>query len=225
MTGPVEEFHTRGRAAVLAGEAVYDRPPSTRSPRWGVSVIVRPDTEAGERLAAVTEELAAVAAGAHWPTGRLGSGHVTVRVLEPYRDPVPPGDPAVGRYAAAVSRTAAGAAPLAFAMTGVVLMPGGVLVVAEPVDAAPARLRAVLAAELGADSGYEDDSYRRNLWWSTLLHFAEPLADTAALVGWIEARRTLDLGLFRARCLDLVRYEYNGAATAPVALMSVPLES
>ena len=225
MTGPVEEFHARGRAALLAGEEIYDRPPSTRSPRWGVSVILRPDTGAAERLAAVTAELAAVAAGAHWPTGRLGSGHVTVRVLEPYRDPVPPGDPAVGRYAAAVWRTAAGVAPLAFAMTGVVLMPGGVLVVAEPVDTAPAELRAVLASELGADSGYEDDSYRRNLWWSTLLHFAEPLVDSAALVGWIEARRTLDLGLLHARSLDLVRYEYTGAWTEPVALTSVPLES
>lgn len=225
MSGAVEEFHARGRTAVLAGEEIYDQPPSTSSPRWGVSVILRPDVAAAERLATATSELAAVAGDAHWPTGRRGSGHVTVRVLEPYRDPVPQDDPAIGRYTAAVSRTAARAAPLTLSMAGLVLMPGGVLAVAEPVDAAPEELRAVLAAELGADSGYEHDGYRRNLWWSTLLHFAGPLADRAALVHWVEERRTLDLGLFHARSLDLVRYEYNGAHTAPVALTSLPLES
>ena len=100
MNGAVEDFHARGRAAVLAGEEIYDQPPGTSSPRWGVSVILRPD-----------------------------------------------------------------------------------------------------------------------------IAVAEPLAGSAALVGWVEARRRLDLGVFHARCLDLVRHEYNGACTAPVALTSVPLES
>jgi hypothetical protein len=219
-----EQFHARGRAALLAGEEIYDRPPSAGSPRWGLSVILRPDPGAAERLATVTSELVAVAGDAHWPTGRLGSGHLTVRGLEPYRDPVPPDDAAVRRYAGAVARTAARAARLAFAMTGLVLMPGGVLMAAEPRDSAAADLRAVLASELGADAVFEDETYRRGLWWSTLLHFAAPLADGAALVEWVEQRRTLDVGLFRARSLDLVRYEYDGARTAPVALASVPLE-
>jgi hypothetical protein len=221
----VEEFHARGRAAVLAGAEVYDRPPSDSSPRWGLSVILRPDRAAAERLAAVTAQLAEVVPGGHWLTGRLESSHLTVRGLEPYRDAVSPQEAVVQRYAAAVSRTAARVAPLTFALTGVLLMPGGVLVSADPVDAAPAELRTVLAAELGPDAGFEDESYRRGTWWSTLMHFAEPLADREALVAWVDAHREADLGLFHATTIELVRYEYNGVSTAPVALASAPLES
>lgn len=223
MSGAVEQFHARGRKAVLAGEESYDRPPSAGSPRWGVSVILRPDHAAAERLAALADELCSLVGPAHWPTGRLGSGHLTVRGLEPYRDPVPEGDPLVGRYAAAVRGAALGAGPLSFVMTGLVLMPGGVLVTAEPVGATPAEFRAALARELGADGSFEDESYRQGLWWATLLHFAEPLTDGAALVDWVEARRSLDLGVFRARSIDVVRYEYDGTCTTPVVLSTVPL--
>jgi len=80
-----------------------------------------------------------------------------------------------------------------------------------------------VAAELGENGHYEDDSYRGDVWWSTLLHFTEPLADGAALVAWVDDRRALDLGPFQAGSLDLVRYEYDGGVTAPVVLASVPL--
>jgi hypothetical protein len=221
---PVEEFHARGRTAVLAGEAEYCLPPSAGSAHWGLSVILRPDTPAAERLAAVTAALTTLAGPGHWPSGRHGAGHLTVRGLEPYRDPVPLDDPLVDRYAAAVTRAGERATPLTFAMTGLVLVPGGVLVIAEPIGGSPTALRAVLATELGSDGGFEDDDYRRGLWWATSLHFAKPLGDGAALVEWVEARRSLDLGQFRPRSLDLVRYAYDGFRTAPVTLASVPLE-
>lgn len=224
MNRVVEEFHARGRAALLAGEEIVDRPPSGGSPRWGLSVILRPDDAAAERLAGLTGELSALAGEAHWATGRRGSGHLTVRGLEPRRDQVPADDPVLGRYSAAIARAVEGVGPLAFRMTGLVLMPGGVLVVTEPVGVAPAGLRAALVHELGADGGFEDDGYRRNMWWSTLLHFAEPLTDGAMLVDWVEARRSLDIGVFRARSIDLVRYEYDGSCTSPVVLSSVPME-
>jgi hypothetical protein len=223
VTGAADEFHARGRKAVLAGQEIYDRPPGVGSPRWGVSVILRPDRLAAERLAALTEELSVLAGRAHWPTGRLGSGHLTVRGLEAYRDPVPDDDPLLGRYATAVRQAARGLPPVAFAMTGLVLVPGGVLVVAAPADAAPNQLRAALSRELGADGDFEDDSYRQGLWWSTLLHFAEPLTDGPALVDWVEARRSLDLGTFHAQSVDLVRYEYDGTCTTPVVLSTARL--
>lgn len=227
MNHAIERFHARGRDAVVAGEEVYDRPPSVDSPRWGVSAILRPDDAAAEALARLTGALSAVAGEAHWPTGRLGSSHLTVRDLERYRDPVPADDPLLGRYNAAVARAAKRSGPLTFTLTGLVLTPGGVLMVAEPTDPAPAQLRATLARELGADGCYQHAGYRRDLWWSTLLHFAEPLTDGAALVDWVEARRTLDPagqpGVFRARTIDLVRYEYDGAGTVPVTLAAFPL--
>ena len=106
MSAAAEEFHARGRAAVLAGQAQVDLPPSPASPRWGVSVILRPDGEAADRLDAITALAVEVAGPGHWPTGRRGSGHLTVRGLEAYREPVTAWDPVVERYATAVTKAA-----------------------------------------------------------------------------------------------------------------------
>jgi hypothetical protein len=218
-------FHLRGRSAVLAHEEIWEAPPDPSSPRWGVSLVLRPDEATAQRLATIAAALAAVAGPGHWQTGGLGSAHLTVRVLEPFRDPVPLDDPLVRRYGAALSRVGERSPSPLFAMTGLMLALGGVLAAAEPANASARELRALVSAELGDDGHFEDDSYRADVWWSTLLHFAAPLADGAALVGWVDDRRTLDLGPFRARSLDLVRYEYDGARTAPVALASVPWQS
>lgn len=218
-----DAFHERGRRALLAHEEVWEVPPDPSSPRWGVSLVLRPDDAAAARLATVASQLSHVAGPGHWPTGRLGSAHLTVRVLEPYRDPVPLDDPLVRRYGAALSRAGDRSCSPQFAMTGLLTALGGVLAAAEPHNEPAARLRALVADELGDDGRYEDDSYRGDAWWSTLLHFTKPLADGAALVAWVEDRRALDLGLFQARSLDLVRYEYDGGVTTPVVLASVPM--
>jgi hypothetical protein len=203
-----DAFHERGRRALLAHEEIWEVPPHRGSPRWGVSLVLRPDDAAASRLAGVASQLSHVAGPRHWPTGRLGSAQLTVRVLEPYRDPVPLDDPLVVRYAEAAQRIGQQSRSPRFAMTGLLVALGGVLV----------------AAELGEDGHYEDDSYRSDAWWSTLLHFTEPLADGAALVAWVEDRRALDLGPVQAPSLDLVRYEYDGGVTAPVVLASVPIQ-
>jgi hypothetical protein len=218
-----DAFHERGRRALLAHEEIWEVPPHPGSPRWGVSLVLRPDDVAAARLARVASQLSQVAGPRHWPTGRLGSAHLTVRVLEPYRDPVPLDDPLVVRYAAAARRIGRQSRSPVFAMTGLLVALGGVLVAAEPRNEPAAGLRALVAAELGEDGHYEHDSYRSDTWWSTLLHFSEPLADGAALVAWVEDRRALDLGPFQARSLDLVRYEYDGGVTGPVVLASVPV--
>jgi hypothetical protein len=219
-----DAVHDRGRRALLAHEEIWEVPPHMGSPRWGVSFVLRPDAAAAARLARVAAQLSQVAGPRHWATGRLGSAHLTVRVLEPYRDPPPLDDPLVVRYAEVVRRVGRQSRSPRFAMTGLLVALGGVLVAAEPRNEPAAELRALVAAELGEDGHYEDDSYRSNAWWSTLLHFTEPVADGAALVAWVEDRRALDLGPFPARSLDLVRYEYDGGVTGPVVLESVPLQ-
>jgi hypothetical protein len=218
-----DAFHERGRRALLAHEEIWEVPPHPGSPRWGISLVLRPVDAAAARLARVASQLAHVAGPRHWPTGRLGSAHLTVRVLEPYRNPVPLDDPVVIRYAEAARRIGDQSRSPRFAMTGLLVALGGVLVAAEPRNQPAAELRALVAAELGEDGHYENDTYRGDLWWSTLLHFTEPLVDGAALVAWVEDRRALDLGPFQAGSLDLVRYEYDGGLTAPVALASIPL--
>jgi len=216
-------FHERGRQALLAHEEIWEQPPDPSSPRWGVSLVLRPDDAAAQRLDALASQVAQVAGPGHWPTGRIGSAHLTVRVLEPYRDPVPLDDPLVCRYAAAARRIADRPSSPEFAMTGLVVALGGVLAAAEPRNESATGLRALVESELGADGHHEAVSYRGDLWWSTLLHFAGPVAHGATLVDWVEDRRALDLGVFRARSLDLVRYEYDGGATTPVVLATMPL--
>jgi hypothetical protein len=218
-----DALHDRGRRAVLAHEELWEEPPDPSSSRWGMSLVLRPDRATEQRLAATAAAVSAVAGG-HWQTGGIGSAHLTVRVLEPYRDPVPTDDPLLAGYRAVAARVARRSPSPQFAMTGLVVALGGVLAAAEPANSAAAQLRTVVAEELDGDGHYEALSYRGDTWWSTLLHFSAPLADGGALVDWVEERRRLDLGMFQARSLDLVRYEYDGARTAPVALCTIPLE-
>lgn len=222
MTDQHDAFHERGRRAVLSHEEIWEAPPSQSSTRWGMSLVLRPDDGAAQRLAALAAQVSAVAGG-HWQTGGVGSAHLTVRVLETFRDPVPLD--VVQRHGEVAARVGRRSPAPRFALTGLLVALGGVLVAAEPVNASAAGLRRVVSDELGDDGQFEATSYRGDVWWSTLLHFSGPLADGAALVAWVDERRTLGVGEFRASSLDLVRYEYDGARTAPVTLASVPLES
>ena len=79
----------------------------------------------------------------------------------------PGGGPAAGDPAAALAASPA-----------LALADRGVLALAEPVDAAPDRFRAAVLRELG-ELGRAEAGYRGSIWWSTLLHFAAPVADRA----------------------------------------------
>ena len=82
-----------------------------------------------------------------------------------------------------------------------------------------------MSDELGDDGQFEATPTAATCGGRPCCTSPAPLADGAALVAWVDERRTLGVGEFRARSLDLVRYEYDGARTAPVTLASVPLES
>jgi hypothetical protein len=225
VSDPHAALHERGLRAVLAREEIWEVPPHPSRPRWGVSLVLRPDETSAQRLATLAAQVSAVAGHGHWQTGGLGSAHLTVRVLEPYREPVSLDDPLVRQYAAAAARVGERSPSPRFALTGLLVAPGGVLASAVPANASAAQLRAVLSSELGDAGAFEAHSYRGDAWWASLLHFSAPLDDGAALVGWVEQRRALDLGFFQPRTLDLIRYEYDGARTAPVPLACIPLES
>lgn len=217
MNDAVERFHARGRAAVLAGEEIYDVPPGPSSPRWGLSVLLRPDEHAADRLAEVAGDVAAFAGPHHWQTGSRGASHLTVCDLEPYREGVTAEDRAVRRYAGVLSRVAAARSRVRFDVAGLLLAPGGVLARALPADHAAATLRVAVLTGLGDDATYQRD-YRGDRWWATLVHFAGPVANRAGLVDWVEARRDQELGPITSDHLELVRYEHDGVRTVPVAL-------
>jgi hypothetical protein len=219
--GP-DGIHQRGRAAVLAGRELLDVPPGPGSTRWGLSLDVRLDPAAEQHLDALATEASAPAGPGQWLTGARGSSHLTVTYLERAWREVGPDDEAVLRYAALAAALAAGTPPLRWRVTGLSLADRGVLAIAEPVDAGPGAFRAAVLEHLGG-LGAEEDGYRGSSWWATLVHFAAPVADPAALVDWVDARLSLPPVLATAERVEVVRYAYDGVRTAPVALSEAAL--
>lgn len=222
MSGLAESIHRRGRTAVLAGRARLDSAPGPGSTRWGLSLDVRLDPVAEQRLHELATEASVQAGPGQWVTGGRGSSHLTVTYLERGWRQVADDDREVRRYAELAGQVARTARPLRWRVTGLVLADRGVLAVAEPVDDAPEQLRAEALRRLGA-LGEEEACYRRATWWSTLLHFAVPVTDPAALTGWVDARTRLTAVPLTGDRLEVVRYAYDGSQVVPVPLATVQL--
>lgn len=213
MTTSLDALHEQGRAALLAGTPRLDVPPGDGDRRWGLSVLLIPQGELAQRFATETQQLAALAGPGQWATGGAGSAHLTLYSLEPHRDGLTTADSEVRRYADVMTRAAAASPAATFDVTGLALTPGGVVVACDPADDPARQLRRRFNEALGVEAF--EASYRGDQWWSSLLHFAAPVADPAGLVAHVEARRHQALGRFTATALDLVRYEYRQAADGP----------
>ena len=222
MTGAPDTIHQRGRAALLAGREVLDVPPAPGGSRWGLSLVVRPDPAAEDRLGALAEQAAALAGPGQWSTGSRGAAHLTVTYLEATHREIAADDPAVRRFADVVARVAARTPPLRWQLTGLALADRGVLALAAPVDDAADTFRTAVLGDLG-DLGRREAGYRRGTWWSTLVHFAAPVADRSGLADWVEARVSAPLGPLTSSAADIVRYEHVRERVVPVTLVSAPL--
>jgi hypothetical protein len=222
VSGPPDSIHQRGRAAVLAGGAILDIPPAAGGTRWGLSLDIRLDPAAEDWLDALTAEAAALAGPGQWPTGSHGSSHLTVTYLERVWREFDADDAEVRRFAALVAPLAVGTPPLRWQLTGLALADRGILALAEPVDDAPDAFRAAVLSEL-AELGRAEAYYRQSVWWATVLHFAAPLPDPAALVRWVDERTSFAPVAVSAERVEVVRYLYDGRRTVPVPLASAVL--
>lgn len=221
MSGAPETIHQRGRAALLGGRELHDVPPAPGGSRWGLSLVVRPDPAAADRLGALATEAAGLAGPGQWVTGARDSSHLTVTYLERTHRAVGRGDPRVRRFVDVVRRVAAGTPTLRWHLVGLAVADRGILALAEPADPAPDAFRGAVLRELG-ELGAAEACYRRSVWWVTLLHFAAPVADPVGLAAWVERRRR-PLGPVQAAAGEVVRYEYDGARTVPVPLACAAL--
>lgn len=213
-----DRLFLRGRDAVLAGTHEICEPPLDGQPRFGISIIVRPDPAIAAVLATVTADVMAISGSAHWPTGAAVASHFTIRSLEPHREPIADDDAAVRRYADALARTSARRpGPIRFAMTGLTLTPTSVMYCAEPLDDAAGVLVAVLDDELGADCWFEAD-VTRDIWYANVVHFAGPIADPTGLVDWVASHRGHRIGETKIAEIELVRWAYDGRQAVPVTL-------
>lgn len=209
-----DELFAAGREAVLSGRASRQEPPADGQPRWGVSVILRPDAAAARGLERVTAEAMAVSGDGHWPTGAARSSHFTVRALEPHRAPIPPDDERAARYGAATRAAAAQVGPVTLRLTGLTLTPGSVMLRAEPEDGTADRFAHALAEALGDDAAFEAGLHR-DIWYANLVHFTAPPADPPALVDWVAARRDTDLGASTHPYAELAAWRFDGTQTVP----------
>lgn len=208
-TNPVfDRLFTEAVPALLAGEHRWDVAP-IEGGRWPVSVVAIVDEPARELLAELMAQALVHAGPGHFETGRPDASHVTVRALEPYRGAASATDQITEQWITALDEVGRTTAPVTLRLTGVTLTVGGVMVQGEPVDDGPWELMRRLRTALGPLAWFEDRWQERDIWYSSILHFAAPVADPAGLVGWAERhRRSLDREV-TLDALVLTRFRYR----------------
>jgi hypothetical protein len=217
-----DRLFSQGREAVLTGAHFVDVPPAAGG-RWGMSAALVPASHMADRLAHVAAELSLLAGPGHWPTGAQDAVHLTVRAIEVHRPGLSDADPLVARCAAGLVRAAARSRPVRFRLYGVTLTPSGVMACAYPVDDAADDFADRLGVEL-AEDGWFEAAYRRDIWYTTLLHFAAEVRDPAGLVEWVSRRRSMDLGVVELDDAELLTFRYNGRQPVRLALAQAPFD-
>ena len=203
----------KGRAALLAGELSLEAPPAEGRPRWGVSMLLRPDPAMLGTLAAFAAEADVVAGGGQWAHGPALL-HVSLRALQPYCD-----DPILDGYAEALHEAVAGIPAIPATVRTVGPHAQGIAVHVHPEGPALDDLYARLGTAL-SDRGLSDLEYRtRDLWYCNVLHFAAPV-DVAALVRWCDERRDHVFGETVLSAAEMVRYRFADGAMRAVTLHS-----
>ncbi|BFP54630.1 hypothetical protein OG554_15900 [Streptomyces griseus] len=216
------ELFEQGRDALLSGDVPCQEPPSEGGGRWGLTVVLRPESSVARQMERVTAEAMAVAGGSHWPTGAGASSHFTVRTLERYRPIIPKDDERVLRYQAALRQASARVGTIRLELTGLTLTPASVMLCASPSDEAIERFAGYLAEELASD-GWFEAGFTRDIWYSNLVHFTGLPENSQALVEWVAARRNLNLGTSVHTFADLVSWTFDGRHMEPATLGSEKL--
>jgi hypothetical protein len=213
-------------AAPLIQQCQHERdsPPVEGGGRWPVGICLRPDHASAKTLERAMAEVEGPAGPGHFRTGLVGSGHITVRSLEEYREVVGEDDEAIQRYAGAMGRAAGQVDAIELDLVGLTLTSSAVMVCAVPADDNADRFADLLKDELG-DDAWRETGFKRDIWYATILHFAADIAHPAELVDWVAQRRTLDLGRTVIDTAELVRFRYEdgvrGRLMRPEVLASV----
>jgi len=214
---PEDQRYEQGSAALLAGGARAETAPVEGGGRWGPAAVLRPTGPVLEPLTELANSVGAAAGAGHW-VHHPASLHFTLRALEPYRSSLPPTDPLRRAYAEALDAAAAGIPAARIELRGVCPHPAGVTVVGYPLDQTLATLQTRFAEELRARGAAGFESWVRDRWYVSLLHFAGPLADPASVVAWCDERRALPIGVVELDAVEIVRWHYTGTGVRLEAL-------
>jgi hypothetical protein len=213
-----ERLTCQGTPEVLAGDQQRDVPP-VEGGRWGLSTVALFDEGTTAVLDSWSTQLQELAGPWHWPTGAVGSAHVTVRAVQPHRPGLTRADTFVDRVAAATERAASACpGPVVFRLRGVALTSACVMACLYPVDGAAGALAAAVRTELGPDDGWLEEEYVRTIWYSSLLHFTGDVKDPQALVEWVRARREVKSHDALATALHAVTFDHVEDRMVPRSL-------
>jgi hypothetical protein len=84
------------------------------------------------------------------------------------------------------------------------------------------RLSAAYAAALGPDAWFEN-GFRRDIWYLNILHFAAPVLDPRALIGWVAERRESVPIPVRVTEVEIAEWRFTGTGMAPRRLAASAL--
>jgi hypothetical protein len=198
------DFFTRGRAALLAGAATYERPLVEDGMRWGAAAVLRPGGPVLAELIDLAKSVGGAAGAGHWVHGRE-TLHFTLRSLERYRRVIPGDDPRRLAYAASLDEAAAGLPPVRIELRGVSPHAGGVLAFGHPVDDTLTTLQRRFGQSLRTRGVAEFESWVRDRWYVSLVHFATPVTDPGAIVAWCDEHAGVPIGLAEIRAAEIVQ--------------------
>ena len=218
------ELYDQGRAALAAGDVRPEQPLEENGSRWGAAAVLRPKGPVLQRLAELSESIGRAASPGHW-AHRVSGLHFTLRSLEHFRSSIPPDDPRRTGYAQALDAAADGLPPIRVEMRGVCPHAAGVIVVGYPVDETLADLQARFAAELRARDLAGFESWVRDRWYVSLIHFAGQVVDTDAVIAWCDERRNMQVGVVDLDVTEIARWHYFGVGVRLEALHSTPLST
>ena len=220
-----DQLFETGAPEVLAGTHHQDAPPVDGG-RWPVSITAFPPDEIRNRLATWLDAAVRHAGPGHFRTGGCDAVHLTIRALERYREAAAPTEPIVDLWRGAMERTAVATTAIRLLFTGFTVTRSGVLAQLEPVDDSAWELMDRLRTELGSEAWLEDGWMKRNIWYASLLHFADEIADPAGLVDWVAEHRSIEPVAFMINSMSLVRFRHRrdegGQAMVPETWCTVP---
>lgn len=220
----IQEHYERSRAALLAGELHIDTPPYDGGPRYGISAVLRPTGEVARELERWGEEIAGVAGPGHWLLG-AGAVHTTLRALEPHSTRSFDGDERFADYVAALDEAVSGFPPVELELRGFGPHPGGVVVYGHCGPEALPELRRRYVEALDARAVvHHEAGMVRDLWYCSLVQFAAPVTDVAALLAWGEAKRDRFVGAAVYREVDILRWRLRGGRLVPETLHTAKLD-
>lgn len=173
-----------------------------------MSAVCIPDEPTRDALTGLMHEALHYAGPGHFETGRSDASHFTVRALEPYREAASPKDPITDDWIAALEEVGRESPPIRLRLTGVTLSISAVMIQSEPVGDEPWELMQRLRAVLGPLAWFED---QRDIWYSSVLHFAAPIRDAPGLIDWAKARRSTLTHYIVLDALTLTRFRYRAS--------------